>query len=389
LHALDPGSVPSDAALIAAQASVDALLERHLLDHGRNPKSIGLVLWGLDNIKTQGEGIAQALLLLGVRPRKNSIGRVPELEVLSLDVLKRPRVDVTITTSGIFRDIFGLQLKLLDRAVRLVADLDESEEQNPIRARVAALKATGFDDHTAKSRVFSNAPGAYGTYIDHMVNLSKWEHRSDLALSYSRRKSFRFDGTDDVDHRPDLLLELAKHLDATVQNLDSAEVSLTDVDHYFEYLGGLTALAEHASGKRPPALLLDATSGSLRVRSLEESVRLETRTKLLNPKWREGLLAHGYEGVEEIRKRLEYTFGWSATAEAVPGWIYQEFQRAYLEDKATRDRLQSMNPLAYQGVLERLTESATRGFWSPTESEWRLLQDLREQHEDALEGVQP
>lgn len=387
LHALDPGSVPSPAALLAAEAAVAALLDKHRRESGRWPTHLGFVLWGLDNIKTQGEAIAQALLLLGVRPRRNSIGRVTELDVIPLDELQRPRVDVTLTTSGIFRDIFALQIALLDRAVRMVAALPEPHEWNPVRARAERLITEGFDEHAARSRVFSNAPGAYGTYIDHMVNLSRWENRSDLALSFVRRKSFRFDGTAEPQNSPDLLLALAKDFDATVQNLDSAEVSLTDVDHYFEYLGGLTALAEHASGRRPRSHVLDATTGGLRVRTLEETVRLETRSKLLNPKWREGLLAHGYEGVEEIRKRLEYTFGWSATAEAVPGWIYGEFHRAYVLNDDVRSRMEESNPHAYQGVLDRLTESATRGFWRPTDEEWEALQALREGHEDLLEGV--
>jgi magnesium chelatase subunit H len=294
---------------------------------------------------------------------------------------------VTVTVSGIFRDIFGLQMELLDRAIRLVADLDEPPEMNPIRARVHALQARGFSRDESTSRIFSNAPGAYGTYIDYMVNLSRWESRQDLAASFLRRKGFTFGKDSAGTDGRHVLQALAEDIEVTVQNLDSAEVSLTDVDHYFEYLGGLTALVESASGQRPPARVLDATSGRLRVRSLEETLRLETRARLLNPKWTEGLLRHGYEGAEEIRKRVEYTFGFSATADAVDPWIYTELHSTYLKDASVRDRLRDANVHAFNALVHRLSEAAERNFWSPTDDESALMTSLQDALEDAIEGV--
>lgn len=386
LHALDPASVPTPVAWRRGAAAAELLIERHVQRTGAPPRHVGLVLWGLDNIKTHGEGIAQALHLLGTCIVPNSIGRMTRVEVVPLEELGRPRVDVTITGSGIFRDIFGLHMEMLDQAVRAVAERDEPDHLNPIKARSRALVAAGFTPDEAATRVFSNAPGAYGTHIDHLVALSRWNDREELADSFARRKGFAY-GRGAGDSAPQLLRALAKDIDVTAQNLDSSEVSLTDVDHYFEYLGGMTALVESESGQRPPAIVLDATSGRLRVRDLDETVRLESRARLLNPKWFEGLLAHGYEGVEEIRKRLDYTFGFSATCEATDDWVYRETHRTYLQDEDVRRRMQTANVHAFAQLVGRLSEAGERGFWSPTEEERSLLEALSDAAEDAIEGI--
>ena len=387
IHALDPAHVPSAAAMRQAKVVVDMIVRRRRAELGRWPEAIGLVLWGLDNIKTHGEAIAQAFHLLGVRPAKNSIGRTTRLEVVSLEELGRPRIDVLMTVSGIFRDIFGSQMELLDQAVRLVASLDEPPEMNFVRARCQALEAAGSSAADAASRLFSNAAGQYGAHVDHMVQMSLWQERDDLADIYLKRKSFAFVRGGEFKEAPELFARLAGALDTTVQNLDSSEVSIIDVDHYFEYLGGLTALVEKESGVRPSVLVADTTAASPRLRTLEETVRLETRTKLLNPKWYEGMLAHGYEGVEEIKKRLDYTFGWSATCEAVDAWIYDEATAVYLEDPAVRERLQEKNVHAFAAMVSRLGEAADRGFWAPSAEQRRLLDRLTDEAEDAIEGV--
>ncbi|MCA9321326.1 MAG: magnesium chelatase subunit H [Planctomycetes bacterium] len=388
LHALDPGRVPSPAAQCRAEETVDVVLERLVADQGRMPKSMGLVLWGLDNIKTQGEAIAQALYLLGVRARANSIGRMSELEIIDLATLGRPRIDVVCQCSGIFRDIFQSAMELIDRAVRLVADLDEPEDQNPIRARALTLERDrGFSKNLSRARVFSNSPGAYGTNIDHMVQLSTWEDRDDLARIFARRKGFLFGEGLAGERAPELLEALAEGIEATFQNVDSTEVSITDVDHYFEYLGGLTALAEQKRGQRPPALVADATSGRVQVRSLAEAVRLESRTRLLNPKWYEALLEHGHEGAEEIRKRLEYTFGWSATTDAVPDWVYREAQATFVDDAAMATKMKDANLHAFESLVRRLQEAAARGFYEPDAAQAQGLEATAQDLDDAIEGV--
>ena len=181
--------------------------------------------------------------------------------------------------------------------------------------------------------------------------------------------------------------ELASGIDTTLQNLDSSEVGITDVDHYFEYLGGLTNVVEGRRGIRPTVLVADTTTARSKVRTVESTIRLEARTKILNPKWYEGMMKHGYQGVEEIRKRLDYTFGFSATIGAVDSWIYDAVDDIYIADREMGRRMQSLNIHAYTGLVRRLTEAHDRGLWMGTQERIERLRSLQEDLEDALEGV--
>lgn len=388
IHGLDPASVPSATALRNARIVVAALLEKCVAETGAMPASIGLVLWGLDNIKTHGEAIAQAFVLLGVEPVANSIGRISQLDIVPLEELGRARIDVTIQASGIFRDIFGMQIELLDEAVRAVAALDEPLELNHVRARSLQLQSDlGLDSTEAATRIFSNEAGAYGTNIDHMVGMSAWTTSDDLVELFLERKSFAY-GKRMTSRRSRALLEaLASGIDVTVQNLDSSEVGITDVDHYFEYIGGLTATVHRARGVRPLALVADTTTARAKVRTLEATIRLEARTKLLNPRWIEGMMRHGYQGVEEIRKRLDYTFGFSATCNAVSDWIYDEADAAFVADADLAARMREANPDAYAALVRRLVEAGDRRLWNVDAARLEELRGVTGDVEDELEGV--
>jgi len=389
IHALDPAAVPSPVAVRSGRRVAELMLEKHLQETGGHPESIGMILWGLDNIKTQGEAIAQAFALVGVAPEPNALGRMSRLRVIPVEELGRPRIDVTIQASGIFRDIFGLQMELLDEAIRMVAALDEPDELNFVRKRSRRIAARlDITEQEASTRVFSNADGSYGTNIDHTVAMSSWETREDLAEIFLRRKTFAYGKGFGAREARTLFDELAAGIDATFQNLDSSEVGITDVDHYFEYLGGLTNVVEQRRGRRPLPLVADTTTARTKVRTLEATIRLEVRTKLLNPKWFEGMLRHGYQGVEEIRKRLDYTFGFSATANAVDGWVYDQVHDTYLADGELRGTMQRLNLDAYAGLVRRLAEAKERGFWQPAPERAALLRDIHDALEDRLEGIE-
>jgi magnesium chelatase subunit H len=380
-HAVNPYSVPSRAAFDRAQHAADALLRRYVDEHGRYPRALALVLWGLDNIKTQGEGVAQALWLLGVRPLRDALNRATEVEVIPLDELKRPRMDVVMTVSGIFRDLFAPTMALLDKAVRAVAALDEPHDLNYVRRNVSQSiesKANEFDD--AVTRVFSNAPGNYGTNVNFMVMQSAWENEASLGDLFVTRKCFAY--TRDAKGRtiegreaPQLMDEVLSRVDATYQNIDSFEVGITDVDHYFEYLGGISKAVETRSQSRPSIYLSDSLSPQTKIRSLEETIRLESRTKTLNPKWYEGMLKHGFRGVAEIENHVANTFGWSATADAVDPWIYTEITDTFLLDDEMLHRLSELNQYSVQALAKRLLEAHERGYWNPDEE---VLERLRE-----------
>ena len=380
-HAVNPYTVPSRLAFARAKQTADALLRRYLEEHGRYPRALAMVLWGLDNIKTQGEGVAQALWLLGVRPVRDALNRATEIEVIPLTELGRPRMDVVMTVSGIFRDLFAPTMALLDKAVRRVAELSEPLEMNYVRRNV--LEKTGsatvsFDD--AVTRVFSNAPGNYGTNVNFMVMQSEWKEAASLGDLFVTRKSFAY--TRDSEGRTvegrearDLMDEALSRVEATYQNIDSFEVGITDVDHYFEYLGGISQAVETRSRAKPAIYLSDSLSPQTKIRTLRETVQLETRTKTLNPKWFEGMLKHGFRGVAEIENHVANTFGWSATADAVDPWIYTEISQTFLLDEEMFNRLNELNPHSVESLAKRLLEAHERGYWNPAEA---ILERLRE-----------
>jgi magnesium chelatase subunit H len=392
-HAVNPYTVPSAIAYARAEPVVKRLLERHQLERGRYPRAMALVLWGLDNIKTQGEGVAQALWLLGVRPVRDAMNRATEVEIIPLEELGRPRIDVVMTVSGIFRDLFGATINLLDKAVRAVACLDEPAEMNYVRRHVMEQSGAGdcsFDE--AAVRVFSNAPGNYGTNVNFMVMDSQWEESETLGDLFVKRKCFAY-GRDaggrvfeGREARRAMDTALAR-VEATYQNIDTFEIGITDVDHYFEYLGGVSKAVEKRANARPAVYLSDTLSPDAKIRSLEETIRLETRAKTLNPKWYEGMLKHGFRGVAEIESHVSNTFGWSATADAVDDWVYTEVAKTFVLDAKMLDRLRHLNPHSARSLVRRLLEAEGRGFWAAEAEMLEQLRNIFNGLEDQLEGL--
>jgi magnesium chelatase subunit H len=394
-HAINPYGVPSAVAFARGKIVAGSLLDRYKHENGRYPEAMALVLWGLDNIKTQGEGVAQALWLLGVRPMRDALNRATNVEAISLAELGRPRIDVVMTVSGIFRDLFSPTVQLLDKAVRLVASLDEPLDQNYVRKHVVEqIAADNCDADEAATRVFSNAPGNYGTNVNFMVLDSQWERENTLGDLFVTRKCFAY-GRDSKGRAIEgrearVAMDRAlSRVEATYQNIDTFEIGLTDVDHYFEYLGGVSKAVEQRAHARPSIYLSDSLSRDVKIRSLEETVRLETRAKTLNPKWYEGMLKHGFRGVAEIENHVSNTFGWSATADAVDDWIYSEVANTFVFDEQMRERLRELNPHSAHALVRRLLEANGRGYWDVDPAVLEKLQEISRDLEDQLEGVAP
>ena len=392
-HAVNPYSVPSTTAVRRAEPIANALLERHRKESDRYPETIAMVLWGIDNIKTEGEAVAQALWLLGVTPRRDAMNRATDVDVIPIERLGRPRVDIVMTVSGIFRDLFGATMTLLDKAVRRVAALDEAPDMNFLKRHVDEQMAeTGCSFDEAAVRVFSNAAGNYGTNVNFMVLDSQWEDGRELGDLFVTRKCFAY-GRDSQGRSFDgrearkLLERALSRVEVTYQNIDTTEVGITDVDHYFEYLGGVSKAVEKQTGALPRIYLSDTLSPNAKVRTLEETVRLETRTKTLNPKWFEGMLRHGFSGVAEIEHHVTNTFGWSATADAVDDWVYDEVAATFVLDEQMLERLRSLNPHSARTLVGRLLEASGRGFWSAEQSVLDRLREVFAALEDKLEGV--
>ncbi|MBD2460656.1 magnesium chelatase subunit H [Oscillatoria sp. FACHB-1407] len=392
IHALDPQSIPTTAAVQSAQIVVDRLLARQQAENGgAYPETIAFVLWGTDNIKTYGESLAQVMLLVGVRPLPDSLGRVNKLELIPLEELGRPRIDVVVNCSGVFRDLFINQMALLDRAIKMAAEADEPLEMNFVRKHaMKQAEDMGISLRQAATRVFSNASGSYSSNVNLAVENSTWESEAELQDMYLARKSFAFnsDNPGVMDESRQIFETTLKTVDVTFQNLDSSEISLTDVSHYFDSDPTKVVSTLRGDGKTPAAYIADSTTANAQVRSLSETVRLDARTKLLNPKWYEGMLSHGYEGVRELSKRLVNTMGWSATAGAVDNWVYEDVNTTFIHDEEMRKRLLNLNPHSFRKIVGTLLEVNGRGYWETSENNLQLLRELYQEVEDRIEGIE-
>ncbi|KAI7837358.1 hypothetical protein COHA_008797 [Chlorella ohadii] len=393
IHALDPQSIPTAAALKNARVVVDRLLERQKEEMGgKYPESIAVVLWGTDNIKTYGESLAQVCMMVGVKPVPDALGRVNKLEVIPLEELGRPRVDVVVNCSGVFRDLFVNQMNLLDRAIKLAAEQDEPVEMNFVRKHaLQQAEDLGVSVRDAATRVFSNASGSYSSNVNLAVENSSWSDEQQLQEMYLSRKSFAFNsdrpGAGGEMNR-DVFTAAMKTVDVTFQNLDSSEISLTDVSHYFDSDPTKLVAGLRDDGKMPSAFIADTTTANAQVRSLGETVRLDARTKLLNPKWYEGMLSSGYEGVREIQKRLTNTMGWSATSGMVDNWVYDEANATFIEDPEMAQRLMDANPNSFRKLVATFLEANGRGYWDAQPEQLERLRQMYMDVEDKIEGVE-
>jgi magnesium chelatase subunit H len=392
LHGFDPFRIPSSFAIQDGTAQAKKLLERFLADGNALPESIAMVLWGTDNLKTEGSPIAQALALMGAAPRFDSYGRIAGATLIPLQQLGRPRIDVVITLSGIFRDLMPLQIKMLAEAAFLAASAEEGPEDNFIRKHALAYqKEHGCTLEIASLRVYGNADGAYGSNVNNLVESSRWSDEDELAETYSRRKGFAFGRSGQPVQQSALLQSVLADVQLTYQNLDSVELGVTTIDTYFDTLGGITGAVKRAKGGKstdaPPVYIGDQTKGEGTVRTLNEQIALETRTRMLNPKWYEGILKHGFEGVRQIESHITNTMGWSATTGQVQPWVYKQLTETFLLDPEMRDRLAKLNPTASLKVANRLLEASERQYWKPDAATLEALRRANDELEDRLEGV--
>jgi len=390
MHALDPTAIPTSAACDCAKIVVDRLLDRQKLDTGEYPESIAFVLWGTDNIKTYGESLAQVLWMLGVRPMPDSLGRINKVEAIPLEELGRPRIDVVVTCSGVFRDLFINQMNLLDRAVKLVAELDEPVEMNFVRKHaLAQAEELNLSIRDAATRVFSNSAGSYSANVGLAIENGGWEDENQLQDQFLQRKSFSFnaDKPGILDANEEIFRSSLKKVDVTFQNLDSSEISLSDVSHYFDSDPTKVVSGLRKDGKKPAAFVADTTTANAQVRTLSETVRLDSRTKLLNPKFYEGMLKSGYEGTREITKRLRNTMGWSATAGAVDNFVYEDANDIFIADPEMQQRLLDTNPNAFRDMITTFLEANGRGYWDTSEENLDRLRQLYAEVDDKIEGM--
>ena len=372
---IDSRALPTPTAWRLGWASANAVIERYLQDHGNWPKAMVLSAWGTSNMRTGGDDIAQALAFMGVQPVWDSASRrVTGFDVIPLDVLDRPRIDVSLRCSGFFRDAFPAQMSLIDRAVQAVAKLDEPDDMNPLAAAVrretAASQAAGLslDAAVRKStlRVFSAKPGAYGAGLQTLIDEGIWDDRSDFAEAFLVWSSYAYgDGVAGISAR-DMLEARLGDADAVLHNQDNREHDILDSDDYYQFAGGLSAAVSHISGRDVPIYHNDHSLAENPItRSLAEEISRVVRGRASNPKWIKGAMRHGYKGAFEMAATVDYLFAFAATTRQVEAHHFAALYEAYIEDDAVRAFLQTANDAAYADMLARFVEAIDRGLWTP------------------------
>merc|ERR1712127_996371 len=391
MHALNPSAIPTQAAVEVAESVTNKLLEKLKIENeGKFPESIAFTLWGTDNIKTYGESLAQVLSLVGVRPVSDSLGRVNKVELIPLEELGRPRIDVVVSCSGVFRDLFINQMNLMDRGIKMAAEADEPLDQNFVRKHaMEQAEELQVSIREAACRVFSNSAGSYSANVGLAIENGGWEDESQLQEQFLTRKGFAFnaDKPGMMEQQADLFKSALKTVDVTFQNLDSSEISITDVSHYYDSDPTKVVQGLRNDKRKPISLMADTTTANAQVRTLSETVRLDARTKLLNPKFYEGMLSTGYEGVREIQKRLRNTMGWSATAGEVDNFVFEDANEVFIDDAEMQQRLLDTNPNAFRDMVTTFLEANGRGYWETSEENIERLQELYAEVEDRIEGV--
>ena len=388
-YSVDTRTVPTPAAWQLGWKSAGLLVERHRQDHGVWPRTMALSAWGTSNMRTGGDDIAQALALMGVQPTWDTASRrVTGFEVMPANVLDRPRVDVTLRISGFFRDAFPGLIDLFDSAARAVATLNEADNVNPTAARVrvetAALVAGGMEETAAATRagfrVFGSKPGAYGAGLQALMDEKGWETDADLARAYVAWGGYAYGAGSKGVAEHGLFETRLKTIEAVIHNQDNREHDLLDSDDYYQFEGGVTAAVRHLSGVQPKVYHMDhARPETPRARTLDEEIARVVRARVVNPKWIEGVMRHGYKGAFEMAATVDYMVSFQATARCVKDHHFDAVFEAYLDDKTVRAFLERHNPLALQEMAERLIEAQERGLWRPRRNNTRTLLDgLRE-----------
>jgi cobaltochelatase CobN len=373
-YSVDPRSIPSTTAWLVGTDLARGVVERYSREEGTVPESVGISIWGTAAMRTSGDDIAQVLALLGVRPVwQLESRRVTGVEVIPLEELGRPRIDVVCRISGFFRDAFPHAIALLDEAFERVSRLDEPLDRNFVRAhRLAAqerLRREGASEaeawQRAGYRIFGSKPGTYGAGILQLVDEQAWRDDADFAATYVNWGGYAYTREEfGVDARGAFRQALAQ-VAVAVKNQDNREHDIFDSDDYFQFHGGMIASIRALTGRNPRAYFGDTQDPDRpNVRTLKDEANRVFRSRVVNPKWLEAMQRHGYKGALEMAATVDYLFGYDATAQVVDDWQYEQVARTSLLDPAVQAFFARSNPWAMRDIAERLLEAIQRGMWA-------------------------
>jgi cobaltochelatase CobN len=396
-YSVDPRTVPTAASWQVGMALADNMISRFLKEEGKYPENVGIVIWATDTMKTKGDDIAEILYLMGMRPVwEASSGRVVGVEAIPLKALKRPRIDVTVRMSGLFRDTFPNIVHLIDDAVALAASLKEPPEQNfiakHIETEITERVAEGVTAEKAREeasyRIFGDRPGAYGCGVSEVIDSKNWKDQKDLSDIYVNWGSYAYTRKTYGLQVPKQFERRLSKINITVKNQDSREYDILDGDDWYDAHGGMINAVKTLGGKAPRSYCGDSSDPDrVKIRSTTEETCQVFRSRLLNPKYIESMKKHGYQGAADLSRTLDFVFGWDATVEAVEDWMYEALTQKYVLDKAMQDWLKDVNPHALQNMVERLLEAINRGMWQAPEDIKNELQKLYLNVEGWLEGA--
>mmetsp|Transcript_23028 Transcript_23028/g.44932 ORF Transcript_23028/g.44932 Transcript_23028/m.44932 type:complete len:381 (-) Transcript_23028:454-1596(-) len=379
--------MPSPTAWERAKSIASQVLDQHQQATGAFPETVAVTMWGLDAIKTRGESVGVALALVGAEPVKEATGRIVKYELMPLEKLGRPRVDVVCSMSGIFRDSFANVVDLLDDLFEQAALADEPSEMNYIKKHTLDLQQEGCERPT--SRLFSNPAGDYGSMVNERVGTGDWKDGNELGSTWESRNAYSYGRKGERgSQRNDVLSKLLSTTDRIVQEIDSVEYGLTDIQEYYANTGALKKAAENnRNGRRVNVSIVETYGSKPKPKELESVLRLEYRSKLLNPKWAEAMISQGSGGAYEISTRVTALLGWSGTSDYADEWVYKGAVERYVLDESMAKRLKDANPEAFRNVARRFLEAHGRGFWQANDAELEALRDAYQEAEDRIEGV--
>ena len=377
----DPRLVPTRTAFERGAKIAQKTLEKYREEKGCYPESTAVILWGLETSKTQGETVGQILYYLGVGLKKDEGSFDSRFEILSSEELGRPRVDVTIHICGFFRDMFPNLLDNLNEIFRKLMLLDETEEQSYFarntRRNYQRLREQGYSEEEAqelaRSRIFGPKEGEYGSSLEALVKSGDWEREEELGLAFTDSLSYVYGESKKGAPAADLLRMNYQGVEVVSQVRNNVEYELIDLDHYYEFYGGLAKSIENVRGEKASMYVADTVGAQIRIQGLGESLEKGIATRLLNPKWIEGMMRHDYHGVQQISRRFENVIGMAATTNQIDSGVFSRMEACYVEDEELKKRMQQSNRWAYLGMLGRLMEANNRGYWQATEEELERL----------------
>jgi len=373
-YGFDPRLIPNSTALKRGDLIAEKLIQEYKNSHNSWPETVSVVLWAFETMKTGGETIGQIFNYLGVKPVKNKSIWTTELEVIPLEEMTHPRINVIITICGIFRDTFPYHLELINKAIELVADLDESLEHNYVKKSILTLKNKGLEN--ADARVFGPPPGKYNTNLTEIISAGKWDEENELAKDYLRNMSFAYMKNQKVKQLVENFSQNINEIEIMSQIRDSSEYSITDLDHYYEFTGGLARTYKEISGKEANIYIADSSSKEIKVNTLQESIREGAITRSLNPKWIKSLLEHKYHGGQKIAERVENLLGLSATTHKVDNWIWDKAYDQYIHNEELREKLEENNRFAMMDIIKNMLQANNRGYWDADDNQINNLKKL-------------